>query len=416
MDELRNEISITVDVRDAAVPPPFAPSRSASHDAWTRALWPQGRPEEPTGEGAGRADDEEEGGGEEGEKGTGEEEEKGTGEEEKEGEERQHGEEHVDPGERAALPKYFKCESRNYDSSRALLLDFGISARYLTISGDAQASLEQHSEETTIYAMLWHEAYNVVCDTITPHNVFREDVTLEQLKEYQPRLGPGNPPVYVRSVTYGRYLVLAFHSKVNSSLAEAALQFGFTGKVADVSGHASTAVESVLKESHLTVLAVGGRMENIEQLLKDQKLVSSFSGKDSPLTVGECVPIRYTLAALADGETAEIPETVEYAETTVTEDFAFEISDQSRKWKQKISPAPPFGVSVEGRQVFQFPANTEPTKLGFEAFVEGKRCFIPVAPADFRTSDTFTKTYVGSGSWVWEELTYTAKKLSPRYV
>jgi hypothetical protein len=421
VDALRTDLSVAVEVAGASAAPfPIAPGKTASYDAFTQALWPQGKPEQETGEGAPEADDEEEGGEGEKEGGEAKKEHKNKDEGEKQGEGEEENEEHLPPGERRAPNLLTDFTYRECDSSQAMLLDVGISAKYMLISAESEASLEQHAEETTIHAVLWHEAFQYVCDGITPETVFKPDVTMDDLKRHTSALGPGNPPVYVSAVTYGRFMTFAFHSKANSSLAKAALQFGFEGGAASGSGHLSSTLEKVLKDSKCTVLAVGGREENVEQMLKDKALSSYFS---KPVKVRDCVPITFSLRSLADGGPARIPETLKYAETTVTEDFAVELSDRSYRVLYLFGLVAGTVQRIEGNQVLTFAPDTDPTKMYFEVPIwaadplnpsERRKVFL--SPEDFRDRDKMTGRITKGGLDFDVEFKYTATKRSPHYI
>lgn len=100
-----------------------------------------------------------------------------------------------------------------------------------------------------------------------PSDLLDDSVTLA---EVQQKVGPGNPPVYVSSITYGTRFYLAVESTLASQEVEAALKAAFNGVATDVDGEISISTRDVLANSSFGFVAVGATGEQLAAL--DQAL------------------------------------------------------------------------------------------------------------------------------------------------
>ena len=93
-------------------------------------------------------------------------------------------------------------------------------------------------------------------------------------------MGPGNPPVYVSSITYGRMVIFTFESTYSSEELGAALEFAYRGGV-DVSGQVSVTYKDIISNSKITAYILGGTYAKAAEL-EDQAEAAAESGPGPP--------------------------------------------------------------------------------------------------------------------------------------
>lgn len=136
----------------------------------------------------------------------------------------------------------------------------------------------------------------------TPSAFLGEDATVEQVRT---AFGPGELPLYVSSVTYGRLVVFAFESSVSARELGAALDFAYRG-AAEVSGRTSLTHQDVLARTKISAFIVGGSAGSAAKALDSYEALRTFIreggnySKDSP-----GAPIAYKLSALAGNVPAQ---------------------------------------------------------------------------------------------------------------
>jgi thiol-activated cytolysin len=153
----------------------------------------------------------------------------------------------------------------------------------------------------------------------TPAGVFDTTVDLE---EAQRAFSERNPPAYVRSVDYGRLLMVKMEtSSINTSVNlkgafEQATQGGVT-----IGGKLEATYKDIINNASFTALAIGGGAETPVQIfaggsetglkgLKDYIAKDARYRRDNP-----GLPVAYTVAFLKDNEFARMGFTTDYTET-----------------------------------------------------------------------------------------------------
>lgn len=144
-------------------------------------------------------------------------------------------------------------------------------------------------------------------DVFAPH-VTQDDITAVA--------GPGNPPVYVSSITYGRTVIFSFESDANDSELGAALEAVYKGPGA-ASGMISATTRNTLAQSRMSAYVLGGSgaaaaaaIDNADALIALIRTGGDYS-PDSP-----GAPIAYKLAHLADNVPARLSFTSDYSVKT----------------------------------------------------------------------------------------------------
>lgn len=142
-----------------------------------------------------------------------------------------------------------------------------------------------------------------------PSDMFGNSVTVDDVRAQLP---PGDPAVYVSSITYGRLILFAVESSESSSELRAALEFAY-GQAPRIEGSVSLSSEEVLDRSKITAYILGGSGEMAAQNIDSYEGLRDLirgGGNYSPDSPG--APIAYRLSYLADNSPARLSMTQDY--------------------------------------------------------------------------------------------------------
>jgi len=210
-----------------------------------------------------------------------------------------------------ATPADLYSDIEEVYSEQELTLALGASVAY----AGAKISASFNWDDKTIrsrYVVNYTQAYYTV-DVDEPGDAgafFDKSVTLDDVKA---KVGDGNPPVYVSSITYGRMVIFTFESQYSSEEMSAALDFAYKGGFVDVSGDVSVSYKDIISNSKITAFILGGSGSEAAQAIDSyDALIAFIKGggnytKDSP-----GAPIAYKLAYLKDNSPARLSFTTDY--------------------------------------------------------------------------------------------------------
>jgi len=191
------------------------------------------------------------------------------------------------------------------------MLKMGMSVSYMGASVSTQLEMNQTFEQQSVVAFFRQRMFTVsLVLPQTPGEFFSRDFTVGDMKAQEDlgRIGPGNLPTFVSSITYGRILVMTMTSTYSETEMKAALQASYDG-IVDVSGEVSTEQLEILRNSTINIVAVGGEEGNARDLIRTGDLGAYFMN-DVALT--SAVPISYTIRNLANNSLAQVSETTDY--------------------------------------------------------------------------------------------------------
>jgi len=198
-------------------------------------------------------------------------------------------------------------------------LDLGFNAKWASGSASAQLGVSSTTEKSVMLAYYKQVFYTVTMDTPQPaSSVFSDDVTLAQAQQAFNHAGP---PAYVRSVDYGRILMVKMESsEVDTSVnLKAAFEQATAGGVT-AGGDLAAKYANIIRNSSFTVLAIGGGAETPVQTFNgasDANLTGlrEYIAKDAKYRRDNPgMPIAYTLAFLKDNQFARMGFTTDYTE------------------------------------------------------------------------------------------------------
>ncbi len=144
--------------------------------------------------------------------------------------------------------------------------------------------------------------------------VFNTNFTLSDIAPY---IGPGNPPCYISSVTYGRIYIMVFETESSSLDISAAVDFAYRGGVSGGSIKTAMDYQNVMKNTSVKLFAMGGSAE--KALVANPNNLTNYSTMSNYLAQGAVfsvsnigVPISYTIRYLKNARLVRMNNTLEY--------------------------------------------------------------------------------------------------------
>jgi hypothetical protein len=222
-----------------------------------------------------------------------------------------------------ATPADFEYVDDLSDSVEDALVKVKVSAGWL--GGGVDADLQhQSSHHKSAYVVRFTQAfYSLVWSY--PGTIFKPGTTAAALKAATTELAPSYPPVYVKSIVYGRGLVITVSSDQSKddlkTAIKASLDLGLAGGSGSLDQHSAT----VLQQSDVHVYALGGGANNAIQLLSGNIVAKlhdylSKGSEWSPTNPG--VPLSFR-ADYVDASAAQVSFATQYHGDVERNDLAF---------------------------------------------------------------------------------------------
>jgi len=202
-------------------------------------------------------------------------------------------------------------------SSEQAALELGFSANWASNQVAAQLKAS-HKQESSVYVALYKQVfYTVTMDPpAQPAEVFAPETSLSQLQQL---ISASAPPAYVRSVDYGRMILVRMETSANETSvnAEGAFSYAMSGG-GTAAGHLKADYERIIRNSTFTVVTLGGnptvaaRIANPNDIDQLSSIIRDGAAyrQDNPGT-----PIAYTVAFLKNNALATMGYTTRYFET-----------------------------------------------------------------------------------------------------
>lgn len=190
-------------------------------------------------------------------------------------------------------------------------------------SGSTSMTFDQTKKGEHILVELRQKYYTIAFDA--PHNpedFFSHSANVNDLKR---QMGPGNPPLYVDSVTYGRMFYLLFETSDMKMDLSATLKGAYKGAV-DASGDAKAEYEKQLSSTTVKAYAIGGSaagaLKGITGVASGDKgfdAIWDFFTQGANFGPGSPgVPISYMLRKVSDNSTVRLSTTTKYTANQCT--------------------------------------------------------------------------------------------------
>jgi thiol-activated cytolysin len=206
-------------------------------------------------------------------------------------------------------------------SSQQVALDLGFSAKWASGSASAQIGVSSTTEKSVIIGYFKQVFYTVTMDTPkTASSVFGSDVSQDEVRR---ACTVYNPPAYIRSVDYGRILMVRMEtSAVDASINIKGAFEQATHSGVSIGGELKANYAEVIRNASFTALAIGGGTETPVQVFSGAsqgglKGLQEYIAKDARYRRDNPgLPIAYTVAFLKDNQFARMGFTTDYTDTS----------------------------------------------------------------------------------------------------
>lgn len=203
-------------------------------------------------------------------------------------------------------------------SSQQAALKLGVNAKWASGSASSQLDVSASRDTQTLMAFYKQVFYTVTVDVpASPSAFFAPSVQVSDLARVT---GPSRPPAYVRSVDYGRIIMIKMTTSSAATTADVKAAFQQATQAASGGVDLDAKYSSILKDSTFQVLAIGGGSDTAATFSGAGDVparLAAYIVKDAGLRRGNPgVPISYNVAFLKDNALATMGFTTDYTETT----------------------------------------------------------------------------------------------------
>ncbi|UWX56454.1 thiol-activated cytolysin family protein [Maribacter litopenaei] len=208
-------------------------------------------------------------------------------------------------------------ESTTAYTSQQMSLDLGVGVEWASGSSfESQFSYSSTSQKRVaaiLYRQVFYEVTMVTPDS--PADVFGSSVDLNRV---QSLMNSDTPPAYVSSVQYGRIIMVRMETTSTETSVEldAALEYASIGK--DVNADVEAKYKSILEQSTINVVTIGGNAEVASRVITGSDVASS-GGLNYVINEGALysrdnpgAPIAYTVKYLKDNRVAKMGYNTDY--------------------------------------------------------------------------------------------------------
>jgi thiol-activated cytolysin len=226
----------------------------------------------------------------------------------------------------AAEQKGFVAQARStyrveHASTREqLAVNLGVNARWLGNQITSDLSTDSIRKQTTSFALYRQIYYTATIDPPrSPSLVFASQVSLDDVRS---AIGPEGPPGIVRSVHYGRIILVRMDSQESEdqASADATLKYAMDPSTT-VDAETKNRYERIAKSSRFAVLVFGGSAKDASTLIRPDGLEALQAVIQSGARLDRAnrgLPIAYTVTLLRDEEVARINFATDFVQNTCT--------------------------------------------------------------------------------------------------
>lgn len=190
-------------------------------------------------------------------------------------------------------------------SKEELLLELGLDARYGGASISADFMKKSKHTNTVVVAKYIQIFYTVNVEPPTySYSLFRDENHFDNINN---QIAPGNPPLYINSVGYGRMLMLSAESEYDEGAIKATLKAGYDGGAASVKIRGNLTASDVMEKTKISYIIYGGSASEQIKVIDASKdayqkflavITDSKLANYGPANPG--LPIQYSVAYLKD--------------------------------------------------------------------------------------------------------------------
>jgi len=214
------------------------------------------------------------------------------------------------------IPTNAAFQQESASTTKQGMLSMGFSAKYLGAKAYGNLDVSKDVRTSTVMAALQQRYFTASFVTPpTPADYFTSDVNLSDFREQQDlgRVGIGNPPVVVSSISYGRTFIMTVSSQATEDKLSAAVGAAFSGATVEGKVDMTAEQKSIIENSTFDLVSIGGSEQDFLQAVKSHS-IDSFLDKPSKIT--DARPISYQVDNISSGSAAAFTETANYNNTT----------------------------------------------------------------------------------------------------
>ncbi|WP_412028684.1 thiol-activated cytolysin family protein [Deinococcus yunweiensis] len=206
--------------------------------------------------------------------------------------------------------KVMYSSATTYDVKQALM-SLGISGRYGNFSAAASLSTKKTATDRSITISFTQQLYTINMVRPQSANGFFEGLTSADLNEQAlaGNIGKDNLPVYIKSVSYGRILLVSMHSSLSTEQMNIAANAIYRGVDSKVKVEFSAQEKALLEQVKIDIAVIGGSDEGVEGLIRTGDLNEYFTVKASPDTYR---PISFNVHDIASDQLVKMTEVHSY--------------------------------------------------------------------------------------------------------
>jgi hypothetical protein len=198
---------------------------------------------------------------------------------------------------------------------REVGVKLGVTVKGAAFGVDANATLDQTYKRSVVVASIRQVYYST---TFTPVNAGAVGFWSEGAVSYQdlaPYVGSGNPPLYIDSVQYGRFICITAHGAFSSSEITGALKVTWEASVSG-SVNIDARTKEILESSQIKIYTLGvpghQNFQDITDPITQLQQVYTSGLSFSLQNPGS--PISFTSRHIADGTLAHVGLAAEYTQ------------------------------------------------------------------------------------------------------
>ena len=195
------------------------------------------------------------------------------------------------------LPSNFTYTFREVRSRQELALAMRVNAGTFTSEFEGKISARTSNESHSVLVDFVQKYYTIAYQTPTSYEgFFAEGVDGKDLAPY---VGPNNPPVFIKSVTYGRRYYLMITSTASSTEIEASIRASYDAATFDADLDADATYVGELEDVQISVFAMGGDAQRAAATFGgDFNAVREFLTEGGSIETG--VPLSYKMETVAE--------------------------------------------------------------------------------------------------------------------
>lgn len=201
----------------------------------------------------------------------------------------------------------FSFVLKEVNSVSEFRFNLGLDARFPMASLESRFNIDNKKNTSKVMLQFSQRFYTIsVEDPVSPYAFFRDGANAQ---DPNMQIGANNPPLYVKSVHYGRQIFFLAESSYSTEDLAFSLNAAFESKPAKtkVSANSSLTVKEILDASNITYIVIGGGTNNSKIIATSyEEVIQAINQGASWSLANPGSPIAYDLRYLANGQTARM--------------------------------------------------------------------------------------------------------------